>query len=92
MLCAAGLFLWHIFSMVGYLVWVGSRETVDLILTVIMGTALIEVLLVGVHTLARFWCRDYSFGRLSLWLLLGMLVIPLVATVSALYSYYKLVM
>lgn len=92
MLCVAGLFLWHIFSMVGYLVWIGSRETVDLILTVIMGTALIEVLLIGVHTLARFWYRDYSFGRLSLWLLLGMLVIPLVATFSALYSYYKLVM
>lgn len=92
MLCAAGMFLWHIFSLVGYLVWVGSRETVDLTLTVILGTALIEVLLVGIHTLMQFWWKEYSFGRLSVWLLAGMLVIPLVAIFSSLYSIYTLTM
>jgi hypothetical protein len=89
-LLVPGYFIWYGFSLVGSLVLHGYAETVDLVLVLLMGTALIEVLLVAVYTLTRFWHRTSSFKRLLLWLMLGIAGIPLAATLGCIYSYATL--
>ncbi|MBJ6608953.1 MAG: hypothetical protein JG718_01195 [Candidatus Thiothrix moscowensis] len=91
MLFIPAYFIAHGFSLVGSLVWSGySADTVDLVLVLIMGTALIEILLVAIHTFTRFYYRECSFKRLLSWLMFGIAVIPLAATLGCLYSYATL--
>lgn len=86
----AGYYLWHLLSMVGYLVFYGHRETLDMVLLVIMTTALVEVMLIAAHTVSCFWKSCCSFRSLMLWLLVGAALIPLAATLGAIYSVYTL--
>lgn len=91
MLLLAAAFVWQGFSLVGSLVWSGfSIETVDLVLVLIMGTALIEILLIAIHTFTKFYYRSTSFKRLLAWLMFGSTGIPFVAAAACLYSYATL--
>lgn len=91
MLLIAAAFVWHGFSLVGSLLWSGySEDTVDIVIALITGTALIEILLIAVHTITRFYHGEASFRRLLAWLMLGMAGIPFVATVACVYSYATL--
>lgn len=91
MLFVSAAFVWHGFSIVGSLVWSGfSAETVDLVLLLIMGTALIEILLIAVHTITRYHCRQDTFRRLLAWLMFGIAGIPFIAVMGCLYSYATL--
>lgn len=85
-----GYFISYGFSLVGSLVLSGYNETVDLVLVLIMGTALIELLLIGIYTLTRYWFQASSFGRLVAWLVLGAAGIPLAALLGCVYAYAKL--
>ncbi|SEA69279.1 hypothetical protein SAMN05660964_02209 [Thiothrix caldifontis] len=87
-----GYFISYGFSLVGSLVLSGYTETVDLVLVLIMGTALIELLLIAIYTLTHFWFQESSFGRLVLWLVLGAAGIPLAALLGCVYAYAKLVL
>jgi hypothetical protein len=89
-LLVPGYFIAYGFSLVGSLVLSGYNETVDLVLVLIMGTALIELLLIGIYTFTRYWSGESSFGRLMLWLILGAAGIPLAALLGCVYSYAKL--
>lgn len=91
-LLVPGYFIGYGFTLVGSLVLSGYYETVDLVLVLIMGTALLELLLIGVYTLTRFWFQDRSFGHLVLWLILGAAGLPLVALLGCIYAYAKLVL
>lgn len=91
LLLVAAAFVWHGFSLVGSLVWGGfSADTVDLVLVLIMGTALIEILLIALHTITRFYHGESSFRHLLGWLMLGIAGIPFLATIACLYSYATL--
>ena len=85
-----GYFISYGFTLVGSLVLSGYNETVDLVLVLIMGTALIELLLIGIYTLTRYWFQESKFGRLVLWLVLGAVGIPLAALLGCVYAYAKL--
>lgn len=85
-----GYFISYGFSLVSSLVLSGYNEAVDLVLVLIMGTALIEMLLIAIYTFTRFWFQQSSFGRLLLWLTLGAAGIPLAALLGCVYSYAKL--
>jgi hypothetical protein len=85
-----GYFISYGFSLVGSLVLSGYNETVDLVLVLIMGTALIELLLIGIYTLTRYWFHESSFRRLVAWLVLGAAGIPLAALLGCVYAYAKL--
>ena len=85
-----GYFISYGFTLVGSLVLSGYNETVDLVLVLIMGTALIELLLIGIYTLTRYWFQKSKFGRLVLWLVLGAAGIPLAALLGRVYAYAKL--
>ena len=87
-----GYFISYGFSLVGSLVLSGYNETVDLVLVLIMGTALIELLLIGIYTLTRYWFQESSFRRLVAWLVLGAAGIPLAALLGCVYAYAKLVL
>ena len=91
LLLVAAAFVWHGFSLVGSLVWSGfAADTVDLVLVLIMGTALIEILLIAIHTITRFYHGESSFRHLLAWLMLGIAGIPFLATAACLYSYATL--
>lgn len=92
LLLAPGGFIGYGFSIVGSLVLSGYHETVDLVLVLIMGTALVELLLIAVYTFTRYWSGEASFRRLLLWLALGAFGIPLAALLGCIYSYAKLVL
>jgi len=83
-------FISYGFSLVGSLVLSGYSETVDLVLVLIMGTALIELLLIGIYTFTRYRFKESTFGRLALWLVLGAAGIPLAALLGCIYAYAKL--
>jgi hypothetical protein len=85
-----GYFIGYGFSLVGSLILTGYHEMVDLVLLLIMGTALIELLLIGIYTLTRYWLQESKFGRLVLWLILGAAGIPLAALLGCIYAYVKL--
>lgn len=85
-------FIGYGFTLVGSLVLSGYNETVDLVLVLIMGTALIELFLIATYTFTRFWSGETTFGRLLLWLILGAAGIPLAALLGCVYSYAKLAM
>ncbi|MDQ5767867.1 hypothetical protein [Thiothrix subterranea] len=87
-----GYFISYGFTLVGSLVLSGYTETVDLVLVLIMGTALLELLLIAIYTLTRFWFQEASFGRLALLLVLGAAGIPLAALLGCVYAYAKLVL
>ncbi len=92
LLFVPGYFIWHGFSLIGSLVIAGYHDTIDLVLLLIFGTSLVELLLIGVYTLTRFWHQGYPFKRLLLWLMVGIALIPLAAAVGGAYSYLKLAM
>jgi hypothetical protein len=83
-------FIGHGFALAGSLVFSGYGEIVDVVLILIFGTAILEVLLIGIYTLTRFRHQGYSFKRLLLWLMLGIAGIPLAALLGSLYAYLKL--
>lgn len=85
-------FIGYGFALVGRLVLHGYHETVDIVLVMIMGTALVEMFLVAIYTLTRFRNHDGSFKRLLGWLMLGIAGIPLAATLGCIYSYATLAM
>ena len=87
-----GFFIAYGFHMLRSLVLNGYRETNDLLLLLIMGTALIELLLIAIYTFTRFWRQTAVFKRLMLWLMLGIAGIPLAATLGCVFSYAKLVL
>lgn len=89
-LLVPGYFIGYGFTLVGSLVLGGYNDTVDLVLVLIMGTALIELLLIAIYTFTRYWHGESSFSRLLLWLALGAFGIPLAALLGCVYSYAKL--
>jgi hypothetical protein len=90
LLLVAGGFVGHGFSTVVSVIIAGYHDALDLTLLLISGTALLEILLIGVYTLTRFRHQDYPFKRLLLWLLVGMVGIPLTAVLGSLYAYLHL--
>lgn len=90
LLLIPGYFIAYGFSLVGSLVLAGYNETVDLVLVLILGTALLELLLIAIYTITRYYSGASSFGRLLGWLMLGGAGIPLAALLGCLYSYAKL--
>lgn len=84
-------FIGHGFALAGSMVFSGNGEMVDFVLILIMGTALLVVLLIGIYTLTRYWHQGYSFKRLLLWLTLGIVGIPLAALLGSLYAYLNLI-
>lgn len=90
LLLIAGGFVGHGFSTVVSIIVAGYHDTIDLVLLLISGTSLLEILLIGVYTLTRFWHQGYPFKRLLSWLLLGMVGIPLAAVLGSLYAYLHL--
>ncbi len=85
-----GYFIGYGFSLVGSLVLHGYTETVDFVIVLIMGTALIELLLIGIYTFTQFRFQHASFRRLMLWLVVGAAGIPLAALLGCVYAYAKL--
>ena len=92
MLFLPGYFIWYGFSMIGSLVLNGYNDTIDLVLLLIIGVSLLELLLVALYTLTRFWYQERSFSHLLLWLMLGVAGIPLVTTLGSIFSYATLVL
>lgn len=90
LLLIPGYFIAYGFSLVGSLVLSGYNETVDLVLVLILGTALLELLLIAIYTITRYYAGVSSFGRLLGWLILGAAGIPLAALLGCVYSYAKL--
>lgn len=90
LLLIPGYFIAYGFSLVSSLVLAGYNETVDLVLVLILGTALLELLLIAAYTITRYYSGGSSFGRLIGWLILGAAGIPLAALLGCLYSYAKL--
>lgn len=90
LLLIPGYFIWYGFAMIGNLVLHGYTETIDLVLLMIMGTSLLELLLVAIYTLTHFWNQSTPFSGLLWWLMLGMAGIPLAATLGSIFSYAKL--
>ena len=74
----------------GYFISYGFTLVGSLVL--IMGTALLELLLIAIYTWTRFWFQETSFGHLVLWLVLGAAGIPLAALLGCVYAYAKLVL
>ncbi len=85
-----GYFISYGFTLVGSLVLSGYNDVVDLVLVLIMGTALLELLLIGIYTLTRYWWQESAFNRLIWWLILGAAGIPLAALLGCVYAYAKL--
>lgn len=78
-------------ALVSSLLLSGYSDMLDWALFAIFGTALLEVLLIGVYTLTHFWRHQgYPFRRLLLWLTVGILIIPLAAVLGAIYAYVQL--
>lgn len=92
LLLVSGYFIAYGFALVGSLVLAGYNETVDLVLVLILGTALLELLLIATYTITRYYSGESSFGRLIGWLILGAAGIPLAALLGGVYSYAKLVL
>lgn len=65
-LLVVGYFIAHGFALVSTLVWYGYQETIDLVVAVIFGTALIELLLIAIYTLVRYWSGETGFTWLIL--------------------------
>ncbi|MEN9500956.1 MAG: hypothetical protein RI964_241 [Pseudomonadota bacterium] len=91
-LAIPGFFIAYGFHMLSKLVLNGYHDTIDLVLLLIIGTALLELLLIAIYTLTRFWRQTAIFKRLMLWLMLGIAGIPLAATLGCVFSYAQLVL
>ena len=83
---------WVMLFLPGYFIWYGFSMIGSLVLLLIMGVSLLELLLVALYTLTRFWYQERSFSHLLLWLMLGVAGIPLVTTLGSIFSYATLVL
>ncbi|MGB1256333.1 MAG: hypothetical protein ACPG51_10755 [Thiolinea sp.] len=68
----------------------GYHDPVDITLTVIMVVTLFSIMLVAVYTSWHFIKASRGFSHLMLSLLLGILVIPVVSALGAIFSYVQL--